>query len=160
MNYFRVSKYNLLYVKNGVYTLEDWTSFCDIGKTYNGEEFTAQEFEEIAYRYINMVKEILSILKIYNISIIYLEMYLKEMCEMNWSEYKTLEFKTIDAFIMDCLKERCWGQMSTTNFIWETGYDFYMHIGCDLEFNVIKRLAQDNRLYVEKWDVINKIDLI
>ena len=32
---YRITKYNPIFRVNGIYTRDDWTSICDVGKKYN-----------------------------------------------------------------------------------------------------------------------------
>lgn len=36
----------------------------------------------------------------------------------------------------------------------QTGYDYYIHIGCELGFDEVEQLARQNNLFVEEWEQI------
>ena len=56
MLFYRVTKYD---PKNrssrGIYTVNEWTSYCDIGKIFDGKKLTFEEYREIEDRYIEAI---------------------------------------------------------------------------------------------------------
>lgn len=58
--YYAISKYNPIYRNEfGEYCKNEWTSYSDIGKKYNGLEFNKKEYEEIEKLYIQTFFRIL-----------------------------------------------------------------------------------------------------
>lgn len=52
----RITKYNPIYRDdNGYYTLNDWTSFSDIGKEYNNSIFTLEEYIKVENSYLSAI---------------------------------------------------------------------------------------------------------
>ena len=48
MNHLCISKYDIKYRNElGVYLRDDWTSFFDIGKVWEGELLTREEYERV-----------------------------------------------------------------------------------------------------------------
>lgn len=54
---YRITKYNPIFRVNGIYTRDDWTSVCDIGKEYNGCTLTADECVNVLSNYVNCIIE-------------------------------------------------------------------------------------------------------
>ncbi|MBO5109294.1 MAG: GNAT family N-acetyltransferase [Clostridia bacterium] len=52
------------------------------------------------------------------------------------------------------LREECWGRLVTDGFLFETGYDYYVHIGCDLPLDLVVPLACRYHLFVEEWSKV------
>lgn len=60
MNKYRISKYNPLFRDaNGRYTKEDWTAISDIGKIFEGNIFTAEEYKSTEDKYVKTVQLIM-----------------------------------------------------------------------------------------------------
>src|SRR5690348_420373 len=54
MKHWRVTKYNPTYRdKSGAYRREDWTSFDDIGRPFNGALLTLDEYMQTEDRYVS-----------------------------------------------------------------------------------------------------------
>ncbi|MBQ8403971.1 MAG: hypothetical protein IJX55_06055 [Clostridia bacterium] len=149
MNCYRVSKYNPLYRKNGVYTRDEWTSYSDIGKIYGGKAFAAAEYEETESNYIQMLLELLKLLEIEGLKILCLEKY---EADLVWRENELLDSEKAAVFAADCLREKCWGKLTARGFVWKTGYDFYMYFACDLMPQTISDVAKKYGLYTDKCE--------
>lgn len=49
----RVAKYNPEYMTDRGYIKDEWTEYCDVGKTFEGEVLTYEEYERVEQKYIN-----------------------------------------------------------------------------------------------------------
>ena len=60
MSRYRISKYNpLLRDERGCFIGEDWTSFSDIGKKYNGKVLTNLQYIDVEAKYMDAIITVL-----------------------------------------------------------------------------------------------------
>lgn len=126
---------------------DEWTSIYDVGTVYNGTKLTMTEYERVETEYINFVVDVLESSGINEVKIAYIEPG-KKRC---WRKNKTLNIESVRQFIRDCMREYCWGQITAKDFIWEPGYDYYMHIGTELSLADMQKIAQKRHLFIEVW---------
>ena len=95
MDSIRVTKYNPQYRDtNDVYTREEWTSFSDINKVFQGKLFSLNEYLLVEEKYIKAVKTILKEKNIKNLKIRDLEIYSDDLnLNLKEGEYRVLKFK-------------------------------------------------------------------
>ena len=126
MHYYRVSKYSQNAGFDPTFPASnEWTSIADVGNVFNGIEFTMQEYVRTEKEYIEFVADVMKKSNIKAVKLAYIEARGKRI----WRKNKELDITLTCKFVQDCLREYCWGQIIAENFIWEAGYDFYMHIG-------------------------------
>jgi len=101
---FRISKYDSKYRINEDFLKEDWTSISDVGKIFNGEELTYSEYEQTENRYLKLIEEICSVLKLNQIMITDIE-DCWGVCKYHNSEIVTSVEQIID-IVKDCLREK------------------------------------------------------
>lgn len=148
MKFYRISKYNPTQDSKNCCTNEKWTSISDL----NTEQMSS--YYRIEQNYIDTIEKILLLSKNTTVTIWYLENY--NFTE--WQEGDTLNYDKARAFITDCLREKCWGQLVSDNFIWESGYDYYMHLGCNHTLSEITQIVKQFNLFVEEWTCIEKLN--
>ena len=62
MNHLCISKYDIKYRNElGVYLRDDWTSFFDIGKVWEGELLTREEYERVEKNYLDALLDIIPV---------------------------------------------------------------------------------------------------
>lgn len=145
MNYYRISKYDPQYRVNGIYQKDEWTAICDIGKVYDGKVFTEDEYYRVEQSYVDFVLGVCKLQGIERLAITGLENYKK----LRWINGQQLITYQSGEFIKLCLREEIWGRLVSKGFVFETGYEYYIHIGCELGFDEIEQLARQNNLFVE-----------
>ena len=150
MNYYRISKYDPQYRVNGIYQKDEWTAICDIGKVYDGKVFAEDEYYKVEQSYVDFVLGVCKLQGIDRLAITGLENYKK----LHWINGQQLITYQSGEFIKLCLREEIWGRLVSKGFVFETGYDYYIHIGCELGFDEIEQLARQNNLFVEEWKKI------
>lgn len=150
MNYYRISKYDPQYRVNGIYQRDEWTAICDIGKVYDGKVFTEDEYYRVEQSYVDFVLGVCKLQGIDRLAITGLENYKK----LHWINGQQLVTHQSGEFIKLCLREEIWGRLVSKGFVFETGWDYYILIGCELGFDEVKQLARQNNLFVEEWDQI------
>ncbi|MBE6586008.1 MAG: hypothetical protein E7645_05710 [Ruminococcaceae bacterium] len=138
---------------NGIYQKDEWTSFSDVGKTYDDVTFTMEAYLDTEKRYTNLV---LSIIEIQGVSSVTLG-YLENPRHLSWKHHQKLISTEIEAFMRDSLRETCWGQITANDFIWEAGYDYYIHVGCSLDQATMANMTLSYGLFVEPWEPIESL---
>ena len=159
MNYFRVSKYDFRnkYTYNEPEAVHEWTSIADVGEVFDGQLFTMQEYERVEGAYIDFVTAILQKCNIEAVTLPYFEKHRDRKIASFWKKKKELDIAMVRRFVRDCLRETCWGQLVADEFLWEAGYDYYMHIGTKLDMAQVRQIADAYQLFVEEWETIELI---
>ncbi len=153
LRYYQISKYSTnVRLSRDAFSF-DWTSVADVGRSYNGKIFTMDDYCAMEAKYVASVDRILDRQGIQTLKLSYLERQEKD----TWQEGKSLNRDEIHLFIKESLQEKCWGQLTGKQFIWEAGYDYYMHIGCSAELDEMQSLMSEFGLYVEPFEKISKL---
>lgn len=134
------------YNEQGVYCRDEWTCFSDIGKAFNGKLFTAEEYLEVENRYIACVEDIATSSQCKYLTIGYLEDY-------NNSGYRYKERiakKHIHKVLRDMLRDNVFCVLVNLkrNVMIDIGFDYYMHVLCPLEYDVLNRIVEFHKLYL------------
>ena len=75
MQWHEITKYSPEGYHDREYTIDEWTSFYDIGKSFNGIVFTFQEYQTVERRHIDVVSQLLSETNCHFLTIEYIEIY-------------------------------------------------------------------------------------
>ena len=110
---YRISKYNPKNRIDGVYTVDEWTDYSDIGMIFDGKVFTEQEYLEMENRYINCILDIYKICAIDAVEITDLEIY--DSVLWNGNDYVT--YDNMNKIICDCLRNKCWCKLEQKDFL-------------------------------------------
>lgn len=134
------------YNEQGVYTRDEWMSFSDIGKTFNGNMLTAEEYLEVENRYIACVEDIVTSSQCKYLTIGYLVDY-------NNSGYcykERIAKEHIHKVLRDMLRENVFCVLVNLkrNVMIDMGYDYYMHVLCPLEYDVLNGIVESHKLYL------------
>lgn len=169
---YRVSKYNPFYRnEKGKYSIQEWTSISDIGKSYNGIRFTLSEYLYTEEKYALFYLDLLMRLKIHEVKVSNLDKQntLSEAIQIlngydiildntERNIYQNLEnnqiisienFKIIFQFAM---REIIWCKITAPfpKISIEFGYDYYTYlIGLELEKTLIKKYESQG-LFIEQ----------
>ena len=176
---YRISKYDPQYRNaEGVYTKEEWTSYDDIGKTYNGRLFTKEEYIKTEELYC---KAILNILKNENVNKMLLtkvEIYFSvdEIKQIFQSKGLSLSVKeesivrslknediisieNLELYLKLILRECFWGEIvdSTSLIHIEFGYDYYVYLWCqNTVSNEIIEAYKREKIFLEMIDGLER----
>ena len=150
MNYYRISKYDPQYRIDGIYQKDEWTAISDIGKAFDGTVFAEDEYYKVEQSYVDFVLGVCKLQGIDRLAITGLENYKK----LHWINGQQLNAHQSGEFIKLCLREEIWGRLVSKGFVFETGWDYYILIGCELGFNEVEQIARQNNLFVERWEQI------
>lgn len=170
MNKYRISKYNPLLRKNGIYLNEEWTSYSDIGKIFNNKVFTKDEYLSYEDKYCYAVLLILKYFHINEITINKLELYFSNSKLNYLLKSKGIDFTPEDealiALLFDgqvvkisdlnkylklVLRDCFWCEFKTDNAIRiECGQDFYIYIYCNIISKEIINMCEKQGIYIEQ----------
>lgn len=169
MKCYRISKYNPIYRnKAGIYQREDWTSFWDIGRFFNGVKLTLDEYERVENKYLSVALDVLDLYNISELNIRMTEMrsdvgeikvHLRDkgvsLCKKdeyilnNITSMSKISIEDFPDLFKLVLKEYFWCVLEEREkIIIEFGYDFYLYIYCE---NIPKDIVEKNSdIFVEE----------
>lgn len=168
---YRVTKYNpALRDSTGAYQKDEWISFSDIGKTFEGIELLTDEYLDIEALYISAIQSFMNIMNLSSLNVFHLEkerysltkhdqkyqnLYPEEMIAIVESiqNGNTLEGAELENFCKLCLRSQIWGVLeSSSKMFVHFGYDYYMYIGAaEISEEVIKQV-RNSGLFVELFE--------
>ena len=146
--YYRISKYDPRFRKNGVQPQNEWTSFSDIGCSFDGEMLTIEQYIEVENRYLACVESILQASLISEIQISCLENYNEPT---SWKNGEKLAGDTLREFLRDGLREKCWARLRGGAVCLDFGYEYYLHVCCPLEWTQMENIVRAHGLFLELW---------
>lgn len=147
MNEYRITKYNPKNRVNGIYTVNEWTSISDIGKTFDAGVLSYEKYKNMEQAYINCCIEIMrqagiSVLSVCN------AWYYDE--NIHFPKLVSCE-NTIREIILCCLREKCWVKLKAKRFFIHFGYDYYMYVGTNLPYPLVADISQRYALFCEEF---------
>lgn len=163
---WRITKYNPDFRdENGHYTrVEDWTSPYDIGKTFNGQAFTFEQYLRVESAYINTILMFIKESKVKSLRVIWLEnhkskvqrkwqfLYEDEFQHIQLEEDMVINLEDIPTICKMILRELIYCQLLVKDQLFiHFGWDYYMYIGTNYQSTVAIDLAINNGLYVESF---------
>lgn len=148
---YRISKYNPKYRNyEGIFLKEDWTSYSDIGKIYNGKIFTKEDYINIEKLYCECIFSIITDLGIKKLVIQKLELYfsLEEIIKLlkssdleltyiekqiinNIMNGMSISLYDLNSYLRLLLRECFWCYLVHSKFKITVGYDFYIYLYCN-----------------------------
>ena len=126
---------------------DEWTSFSDIGKVFDGTILSQDAYLEIEKAYIDCYIEVIEKAKISKLHIKQAEYY-TENVRFSSSISNTHEIRQV---ITACLREQCWLKLTSKDFFIHFGYDYYMYIGSLLPSESVIETAMHHGLYCEQY---------
>ncbi len=157
MNECRISKYNEKFRINGIYTKDEWTSIGDIGKKYDNIIFTYDEYQKVESSYLNVIKNVFNTVEAKYLQIQGLEDY-KHVCK--YIDKQIVELNDIINISQDCLREKYWCRLEADKMFIHFGYDYYLYIGSHLTYDEMKKIVNEQGLYIEKRKSPYKVNYV
>ena len=148
MGEYRITKYNPANRDNGIYTVDEWTSFSDIGSVFNGTKLTEDIYLKTEKAYIDCCIELINREHISNLSLENLECYKDNITFPT----KVFDAEQIRQVITACLREQCWFKLVGKDFFIHFGWDYYMYVGTSLPNVIVEQVATRYGLYCEIFD--------
>lgn len=145
---WRITKYNPIFRdEKGAYIKDEWTSFSDIGKRFQGRELTLKEYEKFETLYLNAILMLMESNEITELNIVDLEVYeetisIPETMIVNREEIKVL--------VPQILRENIWCKLENLDgFFVHFGYDYNMYIGSNLDCEIQVNKIEEAGLFAE-----------
>ena len=146
MTEYRITKYNPINRDNdGIYTVEEWTCFSDIGSVFNGTKLTEEIYLKTEEAYINCCLELIDKGQISILSLENVESYREDIDIPT----KVSNVEEIRQVIRACLREQCWFKLVGKDFFIHFGWDYYMYVGSTLPSKMVEQVAEKLGLYCE-----------
>lgn len=162
MKFIRVSKYNCNYRdENGKYIKNEWTSYSDIGKKFEGEIFTLDDYKLLELKYINTVLETAKSLDVNSFLLTNFEKSrdidtltedneLKRMYN-NINENKHIQIDNIPLVMKLLIREFIWGKLVHEQLVIHFGYDYYIYLGVNKEnLENVEQIIKRHDLFYEE----------
>jgi hypothetical protein len=150
MNEYRVTKYNPVFRdQSDSYTKTEWTSFKDIGRTYSGVLFTAEEYERVEGAYVKAAMSFLSESGLSSLRVEALENARKH--PLDFHNHTVLPFDQNGKIIRRILREEFWCRLEGSESFIHFGWDYYMYIGVPHPCPTAQLRAAELGLYVEEF---------
>ena len=146
---YRVAKYDPRYRDaKGFYTRDEWTSVSDVGKVYDGVEFTWDAYLQTEDRYVNVAQYVIGAL---NLSQVFLKEF--ELVADNYEPISQLECDPSTALcvLRNVLRENCWCKfdLDGQGYI-HVGYEYYMYVGCVSRVELCAEFVKSHGLFLEE----------
>lgn len=161
MHWLRITKYDpLVRNKEGHYTKNEWTSYSDIGKTYDGQLFTFEDYIKVEDAYVDAVHSFMDCVGISELKIVDLENKFDDF-DSNYSEHMIAVLNAVENnqiistatsdVIRLLLRENMWCKLEGEGLSVHFGYDYYMFIGSEKECNEQLDKIREEGLFVESF---------
>lgn len=162
---WRITKYDPLLRRNGIYQREEWTSFYDIGKVIDGKKVSFNEYYQIESAYVYAVLTIMNYLNISALQIKGLEtyntnlemkphfMYPEALLELLHTVYdgQLVPIAEIGPFMRLILRENIWSKLESDRMFVHFGYDYYMYVGSLVSCSEVVKEFHSHGLFAEKF---------
>jgi hypothetical protein len=149
VNEYRITKYNPAYRdQTGAYLREDWISISGIGKSFNGEVLTRDEYERVENAYITAALAFLHEAHLSSLRVAGLEN--PRGLPLAISEGRILSLEQVGDVIRRNLREEFWCRLEGTNGFVHIGWDYYMYVGVAHPCPTARARAAELGLFVEE----------
>lgn len=153
------------------YMKEDWIAISDIGKVFEGEKLTIENYKKVEDAYVSAIESILNLMKIpklhadnlyrsYSLEKLreyseqYKELYTPEIIEYftNVNRKKVIKRQEVDTLVRLLLREDLgvWSLLYKNNLEISIGYDYLMTVKTSVPLDSIISKIEENGMFVEK----------
>ena len=146
MHQYRVTKYDPQYRINGKYTRAEWTGISDVGRNYDGREFTMSAYEQAEQEHIAFLCALAERDGAFPLTVCGCEAH---GSQHPWRDGQQITRDDLPAIVRDILREECWCMLQGRDFFLHFGYDYYMYVGCSFTQEGITALAAEHALFAE-----------
>lgn len=166
MLWYRITKYNPAYRDaSGAYIKDEWISFSDVGKYYNDEIFSIQEYERVEQAYIQAIVKLMHFFGIDQLKCIYCWKPEKKLIDttvpQEWvSVYdrirrgSIISGNEIEVLLRLILRDYLVCKLAYRDqFFVHFGYDYYMYVGVPYDCASALQEIQKTGLFVEEIPV-------
>lgn len=162
LNAIRITKYDPKFrYSNSIYSKKEWTSYGDIGKVFNGDLFTLEEYINTEEKYIQAAKSFFIFFDCTSFTVKNVEKYhnTREFLPNdlhlfeNYLKIKnrsSFSINEIDTIIQLILRNYLWCELFGNSFksVVRFGYDYYMYFSFSAKkkditplYNIIKKIG-------------------
>lgn len=150
MHEYRVTKYDpKLRNSSGAYTVADWISVRDIGKSFGGAVLTDQECRRVENAYIEAALAFLAETGLTSIRVDGLENAKKQV--LDFYDGSVVELQRLRETIGRILRGEFWCRLEGEEFFIHFGWDYYMYVGVPHRCPAAELKAAELGLYVEEF---------
>ena len=147
---YRVTKYSpALRDAGGAYTHAEWTSFSDIGCTFNGSPLSEAEYLQVENAYVVSALEFLRESAVSSLAVRMLENHRGALLAV--SEGSNLSLEQLKITLPRVLREEFWCKFEGVNSFIHIGYDYNMYVGVPARCTGAERLASSLGLFVDPF---------
>lgn len=147
MHQYRVSKYDPRNRADGVYTRDEWTGFTDVGRIFNGQKFSMEEYKLAEQRHIEFLCVLAEREHAFPLTIRGFEA--PEQRESAELHGRSVSREELPGLLRSIMREDCWCRLEGRDFFIHFGYEYYMYVGCSFTQEGISQLATEYNLYAE-----------
>jgi len=163
---FRITKYDPSFRDSeGRYLKDTWTSVSDIGRIFDGNVLTEEDYHRIEQLYIDAVVKIANILKVTTLQIRSLEKTKEYIDQGSWidihsNDYRKLFYGLTEGLCISIteieyickliLREQLWCKLESDKMLVHFGYDFYMYIVISQGDHEFVRTVIPAELFIEE----------
>jgi hypothetical protein len=162
---WRITKYDPLLRRNGIYQREEWTSFYEVGKVIDGKMLSFSEYFQIESAYVHAVLTIMDYLNISALQMEALEkyntkwevknnsMYPETLIELLHTAYdgQLVPKAEIGQLVRLNLRENIWCKLENDRMFVHFGYDYYMYVGSLVPCSEVMKKFHSQGLFVEAY---------
>ena len=150
MYQYRITKYDpSLRDRDGAYSVDEWTSHSDIGKSFGGVHLTEDGYLRVEQAYLEAAAAFLSEARITELTVVGLENHGKTSTAPQ--DKSRIEAEDVVKVLRSLLREEFWCKLESPAAFIHVGYDYYMYIGTPVECARASVVAQDKGLFVEAF---------
>lgn len=149
MKQYRITKYD---PSNrdaaGSYTKSEWTSFGDIGRSFDAGTLSKEDYLRVESAYIEAVHRFLFDDPERTLTAQGVENHLSK--KFAPSEGEKVNKDSFESVCRSILREEFWCRLESEDSFVHFGYDYYMYIGTDEERSEAIEFAKSKGLFVER----------
>ncbi|HEV7298383.1 MAG TPA: hypothetical protein VGN72_03390 [Tepidisphaeraceae bacterium] len=150
MNEYRVTKYNPVFRdSSGAYTRDEWISFGDIGRSFDGVTLTPESYGRVEDAYVATAVAFLRESAVPHLTVRALENKQGQAVPIN--EGDALPIEQLADVLRSLLREEFWCRLEANDAFMHVGWDYYMYVGVPRPCPAARREAEERGLYVEDF---------
>jgi hypothetical protein len=164
MFFYRITKYNPHdRTAQGFYLNPTWTSCSDIGKTYDGNVFSADDYMKVEDLYVAVIRAFMECQKIRSLTITALEkrahisqslVYSQDMLALSKEIFcgQRLPNDLVAQVARLALREDIWCKLEEKSLKVHFGYDYYLYISSSRVCSNVITGIEKSGLFIEQID--------
>jgi hypothetical protein len=147
---FRITKYNPAYRdRREAYMGDEWTSFSDIGWSFDGVVLTAAAYRRVEDAYATAAVAYLREAGVPGLAIAGLENH--DDLALPFAEGSLLGLAEVGEIVRRLLRNEFWCRLEADGAFVHLGYDYYMYVGVPRPCPKAEELARRLELFVEPF---------